>query len=235
MSNLPLVPLLLLPGMMCDARMFAPQFHALANVAECHVGHIGGADNMYDIAQQVLAQAPERFALAGLSMGGIVAMEVIRQAPDRVTHLALLDTNPRAELDEIKEARGPQIAAAKAGDLEVVLREQMISRYFSEQQPHRILDQLCLDMGLDLGPDVFIRQSLALRDRPDQQDTLQQFNKPTLVLMGEDDQLCPLDRHERLCELLPHSHFVTITKAGHIPTLEQPAATNAALKQWLTQ
>lgn len=227
-------PLVLLPGMMCDGRMFAPQIAALKDIAECHIGDIGGADNMCDIAQQVLAQAPHKFALAGLSMGGIVAMEVVRQAPDRVTRLALLDTNARAELEEVKASRAAQIEAVLAGKLEQFLREHMLPRYFSAQQPRPQLEQLCVDMALSLGEDVFVRQSLALQDRPDQQSTLSSFNKPCLVLMGEDDELCPLDRHENMMALLPQAVFVKIAKAGHIPTLEQPAATNAALKQWLS-
>ena len=225
--------LVLLPGMMCDDRMYASQIYALKNIAECQVGYIGGADNMADIARQVLAQAPEKFALAGLSMGGIVAMEIVRQAPERVTRLALMDTNPWAEIDDAKAARQPQIEAVEAGQLEQLLRESMVPRYFASPQPQ--LTELCIEMGLTLGEDVFVRQSLALKDRRDQQKPLASFNKPSLVLMGEKDELCPLDRHECMVSLLSQVAFVKIANAGHIPTLEQPAAVNAALKQWMVQ
>ena len=107
--------LVLLPGIMCDGRMYTSQIEALKGIAECQVGYIGGADNMAEIARQVLDQAPESFALVGLSMGGIVAMEIVRQAPERVTRLALMDTNPKAEIDEVKPARQPQIEEAQAG------------------------------------------------------------------------------------------------------------------------
>jgi len=236
--------LVLLPGMMCDARMYTSQIEALKGVAECQVGYIGGANNMADIAMQVLAQAPEKFALAGLSMGGIVAMEVVRQAPERVTRLALMDTNPWAETDDLKAARQPQIEAAEAGQLEQLLRETMVPRYFAnpQSQPQAQtrsqladLTELGVEMGLTLGKDVFVRQSLALRNRHDQQATLANFNKSCLVLMGEEDELCPLDRHECMVSLLSQVAFVKIHHAGHIPTLEQPAATNAALKQWMVQ
>jgi len=230
-----LPPLLLLPGMMCDERMYAPQIEALKDIAECHVGHIGGAENMADIAAQVLAHAPENFSLVGLSMGGIVAMEIVRQAPERVTRLALMDTSPWAEEDDIKAARSPQIEAAHAGQLEQIMREIMVPRYFSTHKSHAQLDELCVDMALTLGKDVFVRQSLALKYRLDQQATLARFNKPCLVLMGEEDELCPLDRHERMVSLLFQVAFVNIPNAGHIPTLEQPAAVNAALKQWMVQ
>ena len=225
--------LVLLPGMMCDARMYAPQIEALKDSAECQVGYLGGADNIADIAKQVLLDAPEKFALAGLSMGGIVAMEVARQAPQRVTRLALMDTNPWVEEDDVKATRNTQIDAAQAGQLEQLLRETMVPRYLAN--PHSPLTELCVQMGLTLGKDVFIRQSLALQTRRDQQVTLANFNKPCLVLMGEEDQLCPIDRHECMVALLPKVAFVKIANAGHIPTLEKPAATNAALKQWMVQ
>ena len=230
-----LPPLLLLPGMMCDERMYAPQIEALKDIAECQIGHIGGADNMADIAAQVLSDAPEKFSLAGLSMGGIVAMEVVSQAPERVVRLALMDTSPWSEEEDMKAARSPQIEAAHAGQLEQIVREIMVPRYFSSHQSHVQLDELCVDMALTLGKDVFIRQSQALKKRRDQQATLANFNKPCLVLMGSEDKLCPLDRHECMVALLPQVAFVKIANAGHIPTLEKPAATNAALKQWMVQ
>ena len=225
--------LVLLPGMMCDARMYAPQIEALKDIAECQVGYLGGADNIAEIAKQVLLNAPEKFALAGLSMGGIVAMEVARQAPQRVTRLALMDTNPWVEEDDVKATRNRQIYAAEAGQLEQLLRETMVPRYLAN--PFSLLTELCVQMGLTLGKDVFIRQSLALQTRHDQKVTLANFNKPCLVLMGEEDELCPIDRHECMVALLPQVAFVKIANAGHIPTLEKPAATNAALKQWMVQ
>ncbi len=130
-----LEPLLLLPGMMCDSRMYASQISALEDLTECQVGNIGGANNMVDIAAQVLAQAPDKFALAGLSMGGIVAMEIIRQSPERVTRLALMNTNPCAEEDAVKVTRQPQIDAVRAGRLEPVLRDTMVPRYLLPKRP----------------------------------------------------------------------------------------------------
>ena len=229
------IPLILLPGMMCDGRMYASQISALEDLTECRVGNIGGANNMADIAAQVLAQAPEKFALAGLSMGGIVAMEIIRQAPERVTRLALMNTNPFSEEDAVKITRQPQINAVLAGRLEPLLRDTMVPRYFATQEAHSQFDQLCVDMALSLGEDVFVRQSLALKNRRDQRETLALFNKPCLVLMGEADEICPLERHECMVALLSNVTFVKIQNAGHIPTLEQPAATNAALRQWMVK
>lgn len=225
--------LVLLPGMMCDGRIYAPQIEALKDIADCQVGYIGGADNMADIAAQVLAQAPKEFALAGLSMGGIVAMEVVRQAPERVTRLALMDTNAKVDTDTVKAVRMPHIAAVQAGQLEALLRQVMVPRYFASAKAHTQWAELCVAMALKLGSNVFIRQSLALKNRADQQATLASFDKLCLVLMGTEDELCPLDRHQAMVALLAQVSFVEIAHAGHIPTLEQPAATTAALRQWM--
>jgi pimeloyl-ACP methyl ester carboxylesterase len=224
-------PLIYLPGMMCDARLFAPQIAELGGTAL----PIRVADNVADLAVSVLAEAPDRFALAGLSMGGIVAMEVLRQAPDRVTRLALLDTNPLAETDAVKACRAPQIDKARAGQLASVMRDEMKPNYLTDGPDRpRILD-LCMDMAQALGPEVFIRQSIALRDRPDQSSTLRRFKKPALVLCGRDDALCPVARHELMHALMPHSTLCVIDGAGHLPTLEQPAATTVALTHWLKE
>jgi pimeloyl-ACP methyl ester carboxylesterase len=226
-------PLLLLPGMMCDDRLFGPQIKALSGKREVLTGEIGAADSMAELAQILLKTAPQRFALAGLSMGGIVAMEVIRQAPERVTRLALLDTNPRAELPEVQARRAPQIAAVRAGGLRQVMREELKPNYLVDSPRKPAILDLCMEMALALGPEVFERQSVALRDRPDQQETLRAVTVPTLVLCGRHDALCPVERHELMHALLPGSDLIIVEEAGHLPTLEQPEATTAALERWL--
>ena len=226
-----MTPLVLIPGMMCDARMWGgfdagprQMLHFLPT----------GQDNVAALAAAFLQNAPERFALAGLSMGGIVAMEILSQAPERVERLALLDTNPLAETPEAKERRGSQMAKAQNGELEAVLRDEMKPNYLASG-PHKksILD-LCMDMALSLGPDVFVRQSLALRDRMDQTKTLTAFQGPALVLTGEEDKLCPRDRHDLMHALMPQSKLAIIARAGHLPPLENAEATFAHLRNWLS-
>ena len=223
-------PLVLLPGMMCDARLFAPQSDLAPVVA---IPSLGGQDSIAEMARSVLADAPESFALAGLSMGGIVAMEIMRQSPGRVLGLALMDTNPLAETPARQAMRAPQIAWALDGGLEEIMREEMKPLYLAPgPDRERILD-LCMEMALDLGPEVFARQSAALRDRSDQCDILRDVRVPALVLCGREDRLCPLARHELMHDLIPGSRLVAIDGAGHLPTLERPDATNAALARWL--
>jgi pimeloyl-ACP methyl ester carboxylesterase len=230
-----ILPLVLLPGMMCDARLFDPQIDALARNRPVTVGDLSGHDSVQALATAVLDNAPHRFALAGLSMGGIVAMEIIRQAPDRVAALALMDTNPRAELPEVQARRAPQINAVRAGWLARVMREEMKPNYLANgPDRQRILD-VCMQMALDLGPEVFVAQSVALRDRPDQQETLRGVTVPTLILCGRHDTVCPLERHALMHALIPGSVLTVIEAAGHLPTLERPDVTTSALQEWLEQ
>lgn len=224
-----MTPLVWLPGMMCDARLFAPQRVVFGGEVILSTTHA----SVSDMAKDVLMQAPARFALAGLSMGGIIAMEVIRQAPDRVERVALMDTNPKAEDANVAAKREPQMAAVKAGKLDAVMREEMKPNYLTDGPQRGAILDLCMNMAMDLGPQAFINQSRALQHRPDQQATLRSYNKPALVLCGVDDALCPVHRHTLMHELLPRSTLQVIENAGHLPTLEKPDETNAALRRWL--
>ena len=227
------LPLVLLPGMMCDARLFGPQIPELSLSRAVHVGDITGHDTMAALADAVLAAAPARFALAGLSMGGIVAMEVMARAPARVARLALMDTNPLAEDAAVKARRAPQIARVKARGLSAVMRDEMKPNYLTDGPDRAAILALCMAMAMDLGPDVFVRQSIALRDRPDQCATLRRVTVPTLILCGRNDTLCPISRHEIMHALIPGSDLCIIDGAGHLPPLEQPDRTLAALSGWL--
>lgn len=230
-----MTPLVLIPGMMCDSQMWGALPQALAPRPVHHALPVAG-ETIAAMAAAILSDAPARFALAGLSMGGIVAMEMVHQAPDRVDRLALLDTNPLAEHPDVQARRAPQIARAMAGGLAGglagVMQDEMKPNYLADSANRPVLD-LCLDMALNLGPDVFRAQSLALRDRADRTATLAAFKGPALVLMGDQDRLCPRDRHDLMHALMPHARLVIIAGAGHLPPLEQPAATLTALKTWL--
>lgn len=227
------LPVVLLPGMMCDARLFAPQIAALSRDRAVQVAPLVAHDSTAALAAAVLADAPPVFALAGLSMGGIVAMEILAQAPDRVARLALLDTNPLAELPTVQARRQPQIDRALAGELAAIMRDEMKPMYLADGPDRDAILDLCMEMALDLGPHVFARQSRALRDRPDRQEVLACVRVPSLILMGEQDRLCPRDRHDLMHRLIPGSVLTVIPGAGHLPTLEQSAATTAALRRWL--
>lgn len=228
-------PLVLLPGMMCDARLYGPQIAELSSEFAVTVAPITQGERIEEIASGLLPLLPAKFALAGLSMGGIVAMAILRRAPDRVTRIALMDTNPLAETPQSSAAYEPMIVGARAGRLEQILSDFMRPEFLAPG-PHRteILAML-REMGMYLGPEVFVRQARALQRRRDQQGTLRRCKVPSLVLCGEHDGLTPPKRHTFMAELIPYAELRIIEGAGHLPTLEQPAATTAALRDWLKQ
>ncbi|SFM40912.1 alpha/beta fold hydrolase [Shimia aestuarii] len=228
-------PLVLLPGMMCDARLFSPQINALSSDTVVSVAPITQGERVEEIASSILAALPEKFALAGLSMGGIVAMEILRRAPQRVLRIALLDTNPLAETPATAAAYEPWIVGAKAGRLEDILGEVMRPEFLGPGTHRNEVLALVREMGLALGADVFVRQARALQRRPDQQKALRQCKVPALILCGEHDGLTPVKRHTFMAELMPYAELRIIEAAGHLPTLEQPEATTRALREWLKQ
>ena len=228
-------PLVLLPGMMCDARVFAPQINALSRDRAVMIAPIDNGERMEEIASNLLDQLPHRFALAGLGMGAMVAMEILSRAADRVSRICLIDTTPLAETPPEAAAREPMIVGARAGRLDEVLREAMRPEYLAPGPGRAVVVNRMLDMGRDLGPDVFIRQSRALQRRRDQQATLRRCKVPALVMCGKLDRLVPLKRHEFMAGLIHFADLAVIENAGHIPTLEQPEATTDALRAWLGQ
>lgn len=226
--------LLLLPGMLCDARMWQHQLDYLAPFASVLVGDIGNADSVEIIARDLLEQAPPRFAVAGLSMGGIVALEMWRQAPHRIERLALLDTNFRADTAQRRLARDQQIIQVQQGMLRDILRDELKPRYLAQcnRSNLALLNDL-LQMGEKLGVDVFVRQSLALRNRPDSSQTLETISCPTLVMCGEEDELCPVELHREMADRIPGATLRVIENCGHISTMEQPKQVSVALAAWL--
>lgn len=228
-------PLVLLPGMMCDARVFEPQVTMLSRERAVMVAPITQGDRIEAIASALLDQLPERFALAGLSMGGIVAMEILRRVPERVIRIGLLDTSPLAETPANAAEYEPLIIATRAGRLEEMLGEILRPEYLAPGVQRSAVLSVMRDMGMVLGPDVFETQARALQRRQDQQKTLRQCRVPALVLCGEHDSLTPVKRHHFMAELIPNAELSVIEDAGHIPTLEQPEATTEALRNWLAR
>lgn len=226
--------LLLLPGMMLDQRLYAAQRRSLARHTQVHVASIGGADSVAGIARQVLAGAPPRFALAGLSMGGIVAFELLRQAPQRITHLALLDTTPYADRPERQALRLEQIMRVERGQLREVMVDSLKPLYLAachREEPR--LRQSILAMATDQGAEVFRRQSIALRDRPDSTAMLGTIVCPTLVLCGREDALCPVAVHETMAAAIAHADLQVLSGCGHLSPMERPDAVSAALRDLL--
>ena len=229
-----MTPLVLIPGFMCDGRLFGPQITRFGRERQV-LSLMPAGKSIPAMAQNLLAAAPPRFALGGLSMGGIIAMEVYSQAPERIERLALMDTTPFADAPENFDIRTRQIADVKAGKLNQVMQEELKPAYLVDSPAKPVLLDLCLEMARAAGPEVFEAQALALRDRASQEDTLRKVDVPTLILCGRQDRLCPVERHELMARLIPHATLEVIESAGHMPTLEQPDQTTAALARWLEE
>lgn len=228
-------PLVFLPGMMCDARLFAPQLADLSRDMAVTVAPMTHGERIEEIASQILPLLPPKFALAGLSMGGIVAMEVLRRAPERVTRLCLMDTNPLAETPQSAAGYEPLIVGAKAGRLDEMLRMVLRPEHLAPGPQRMAIMAQVAQMGREMGAEVFVRQIRALQRRRDQQATLRRCKVPTLILCGEADGLTPVKRHTFMAELIPYARLEIVAEAGHLPTLEQPEVVTAAIRAWMTQ
>ncbi len=228
-------PLLLLPGMMSDARVFLPQIVALSRDRAVQVADMTKGGTVEAIAEAVLDSAPPRFALAGHGMGGAVAMEVLRRAPDRVARLALLNTNAQAETPLVAAAREEQIVKASAGRLEDAVRDGVQSTDLAPGPRNAGVLGLLLDMARAIGAEVYIRQCRVMQRRPDQQKTLRMLRIPTLVLCGAHDRITPLRRHEFIATLIPNARLEVLAESGHFPMLEQPDEVTRHLRDWLAR
>jgi pimeloyl-ACP methyl ester carboxylesterase len=221
-----------LPGFMCDHRLFAPQIAALKRSGfTCQTGDLTDGDTYEKIAKNILEKAPATFALVGLSMGGTMALEMIRQAPERVTHLALLNTTAKA--DRAGPAREAHIGRVADGELEAVMRNDYLPRYLAPGNTDQHLAALLLNMALDLGPDVFIQQSRAMMSRSDLQSVLGTIKCPTLILTGRDDTLCAPALHRAMAEDIQHATLTILRNCGHISTLEKPDVVTGGLMNLL--
>jgi pimeloyl-ACP methyl ester carboxylesterase len=226
--------LVLVPGLLCTKALWAPQMAVLGDAANMTVADHTRHENMEAIARSILADAPERFALAGLSMGGYIACEIVRQAPHRVKKLALLDTGARADAPERREQRLSLIALAeRAGTMKA--QEALLPVLIHKARlTDRALVDTVLQMGADTGTAAFKRQETALMQRSDNRPLLPSIKCPTLVIVGREDALTPPALAEEIAAGIPGARLEMIPDCGHLSTLERPDAVNRVMRVWLT-
>jgi pimeloyl-ACP methyl ester carboxylesterase len=227
------LPIVLVPGLLCSARLYAPQIAAL-----WPLGQVAVADHRRDadigaVAARILSVSPPRFALAGLSLGGYIAFEMLRQAPERIARLALLNTSARPETPEQTSAREKLIAKAETGKMNEVI--EMLTPRFLHRDRHKdeALKRIVRDMAADTGIEAFVRQERTIMSRPDSRPLLSSISCPTLVLVGDGDELTPPDLSKEIAGGIAGARLVIVPHCGHLSTLEQPDAVNAALEEWL--
>ena len=221
--------------MMCDVRLFAPQIAELSADMAVTVAPVTRGDRIEEIASSLLDILPKLFALVGFAMGGVVAMEILRRAPDPLTRIALMNTHPLTDTPGAAADREPLIVKVRSGRLMEAVGDE-INAHTLAPTPYRneVLD-LVQGMARTLGPDVYIRQSRAMQRRKDQQGTLRRCKVPALVLFGAYDTIAPVKRHEFMAKLIPYAQLRVMDQSGHLPMLEHPEETTAALREWMTQ
>ncbi|MFT4151369.1 MAG: alpha/beta fold hydrolase [Paracoccaceae bacterium] len=227
-------PVVLIPGLMADARLFLPQMVALGARHSFQVCLPVGGQSVEDISSLILAQVPQKFALVGHGLGGAVALDIIRRAPERVTRVVLMATDPLAETPVMAAAREARIVAARAGRLGQAMAEEIPAAALAPAEWRDDVLALIRDMAFNLGEGVFLRQSRALQRRPDQQKTLRKSMLPTLVIAGMADTVVPLRRAEFLAGIMPFATLHPVADAGHLPSLEQPEEVSEALARFLS-
>ena len=229
-----MTPILLVPGMLCTADAFAPQIPALWPFGPVTIASTLGGDTLADIARAILATAPPRFALCGISMGGYISLEIMRQAPERIVQLALLNTAADPEPPEGAAQRRALVARAREGDFRDVLEKILPSILLHPaHQDDKELIAFNVRMGLKIGVEAMARQQEAIIARADSRPHLAAIAVPTLVLVGDQDVLTPPARSEALVAAIPDARLVIVPECGHASTLEQPEAVNRALLAWI--
>jgi pimeloyl-ACP methyl ester carboxylesterase len=228
------LPLVLVPGLLCSARLFAPQIAALWPFGQVAVADHRRDADMAAIAGRILAAAPPRFALAGLSMGGYIAFAMMRLAPERIAKLALLDTSARPDTHEQTAARKTQIVMAQSGEF-AKIPELSMPRFLHKNRQHdESLTAIVRQMAMETGPEAFVRQQNAIMSRPDSRPLLASIRCPTMLLVGDGDEATPPELAKEIAGGITGAKLTIVPDCGHLSSLEKPEAVNAALAEWLS-
>jgi pimeloyl-ACP methyl ester carboxylesterase len=227
------LPIVLVPGLNCSARLYAGQIPALWRFGPVTVADHTRGETIAAIARGILASAPPRFALAGLSMGGYIAFEIVRQAPARVAKLALLDTAATPETPQQTQARLPRLELIKAGrfaEVEAALFPLLVHR---DRHGDAALRDTVRQMADETGPEAFVRATEAIMGRADSRPTLPTIVCPTVVIVGDADALTPPAAAQEIAAGIPGARLAVIPDSGHLSTLERPDAVNAVMTEWM--
>lgn len=215
------IPIVFAPGTLCDARLFAPQVSAFGSRAS--VADLTIDDTLKNMGRRLLQNAPERFFLAGLSLGGILMFEVWRQQPDRICGMALLNASPYADAPERRPVRLAQIAKAETGNFQTLVEDDLFPNYLGSRTSHRIaIKKTVIDMAMDLGADIFALQSMAAMDRGSSLETLPTISCPTTIIGGGEDKMCPPDMQTFMQDRISDSSLHILKRCGHLSALEFP-------------
>lgn len=226
------LPLLLLPGTVCDERLFAPLLGLLKH-PDARVVDMSGERTARDLAARILSEAPAAFNLLGFSLGGIVALEMMAQAPERIAGLALIDTTPRPDPRDNAKARRAAVAKARAEGMDGYILDAWAQLVSPANAQDLLLRETIIAMARDAGPETLATQSEVAISRADSRQRLGTIVAPTVVLAGADENVCPLKAHEELARGIAGARYFIIPRAGHFAPLENPAAVTGHIDDWL--
>ncbi|MCP4394799.1 MAG: alpha/beta hydrolase [Alphaproteobacteria bacterium] len=226
-------PLILLPGLLCDKTLWQHQITTLNDMAEIFVADLTRDNSMEDMAKRILDDAPEKFALAGMSMGGYLALEIIRQAPKRVLKLALLNTTAAPDTPEKKAMRIGHIKHAQSDKFCAMTKSFLKSLLHKSRLDDKELCEIITEMTSKMGAEVYINQQEAILGRTDNRPFINIIECPTLIICGKQDEATPLVLHEEMHREIPNSKLVIIDECGHMSPIERPHAVSAAIQYWL--
>ena len=227
-------PVLFIPGMACSAEIFQAQALALWPHASVMIAAIPPGETVAAMAAAILAEAPPRFAAVGVSLGGFIALEMMRQAPDRVERLALLATNAHADTPDRAKARLAMIEAARSAHFPTFGETLFTDIMLPARRTEEPLRQIARRMADAVGFDAFARQVRSIMTRPDARSRLPDIAVPTLIVVGDQDTVSPPAVAQDMAAAIPHARLVVLPDCGHAPTLEKPQEVNRALIAWLT-
>ena len=224
-------PVVLLPALLCNAELFAHQIKALEKTCAFFVPESGTDADVGDAARRILDQAPDRFILGGISMGGYISFEILRRAPERVAGLILMDTNARSDPPASREKRLIMMETAKKEGIESVISPALLEIVRPENRSDA-LTHILIRMALAMGVEKYVNEQTLIMNRPDSTALLPEISCPVLVMGGKDDLLSPPDAMDEIASAIPDSVRVTIENSGHLPPVESPAAVTAAWRSF---
>lgn len=228
-----MAPILFVPGLLCSAEIFAAQISALWPHGPITVASTLEGETIGDVARRILETAPPRFALAGISMGGYISLEIMRQAPERVSRLALLDTTARPDTSEQTAQRRLTLEEARTGDFNSTALAGLTALLHPERRGDVSLRNINERMARSVGLEGFARQLELIISRPDSRPFLSAISISTLVLVGDADALTPVERAQEIAENIPGARLVIVPRCGHLSTIEQPQVVSTALVDWI--
>jgi pimeloyl-ACP methyl ester carboxylesterase len=225
--------LVLLPGLLCDQALWRHQTETLADICRPWVADLTLDESIPAMAERVLDQAPRTFCLAGLSMGGYVAQEIMRRAPERVERLALIDTNARADTEAQVKTRRDLIRLSETGKFKGVTPRLLPNLIHPSRLKDPTVANVVLEMAERVGQEAFTRQQKAIMTRVDGRGDLPAIRVPSLIMCGRQDAVSSPELHAEMANAIPNGRLVMVEDCGHLAPMERPHAASAVMRYWL--